>query len=237
MDIAGGRVGAGSRAARLLGVLGGTFDPIHYGHLRLAADVRDALGLGEVRLIPAGQPPHRAPPVASAEHRLAMTQLGCAEFAGLAADAREVRRDGPSYTVLTLDSLRAEAPQRPLALILGGDAFAGLEQWWRWERLFALAHLLVIERPGVPFDARALSAELKRQWGRRLIDDSRGLDRSPAGAILRVKVTPQPISASAIRATLARGAAGRDAVRGLLPAAVLEYIERNQLYRSAPDAT
>jgi nicotinate-nucleotide adenylyltransferase len=237
MDITGGETHPESGKPRVLAILGGTFDPIHYGHLRLAADVREAVGLDEVRLIPAGSPPHRLPPAASAEHRLAMTQLGCAEFPGLVVDAREVRRKGPSYTVLTLESLRAEALERPLALIVGGDAFAGLEQWWQWWRLFELAHLLVVERPGAAFDPHALPAALQRQWERRLTSDARRLDRLLAGAILRVEVTPQPISASAIRAALARGAAGRDAVCGLLPAAVLEYIDRNQLYRSAPDAT
>ena len=226
-----------SRAANVLAILGGTFDPIHYGHLRLAADVRRALGLDEVRLIPAGRPPHRAAPAASAEHRLAMTQLGCVEFPGLAVDGREIHREGPSYTVLTLESLHDEAPRRPLALIVGGDAFAGLDQWWRWVQLFTLAHLLVIERPGKPLEPQALPTALKTQWERRLTTDSRRLDRSLAGAILRVPVTPQPISASAIRAALARGAAGRESIRGLLPAGVLEYIDRNQLYRSAPDAT
>src|SRR6516164_3086531 len=97
-------------ASPIIALLGGTFDPIHYGHLRLAADVKSAVGLDEVRLIPAGDPPHRAPPVASAEHRLAMTELGCEEFTGLVADAREVHRAGRSYTVLTLESMRAEEP-------------------------------------------------------------------------------------------------------------------------------
>src|SRR6266568_1628663 len=105
-----------------LGVLGGTFDPIHYGHLRLATDVKAALGLPEVRLIPAGTPPHRPPPVASAEHRLAMTELGCAEFPGLAADGREVRNPRLSYTVPTLQDLHSEQPKLPLALIVGTDA-------------------------------------------------------------------------------------------------------------------
>jgi len=218
-------------------ILGGTFDPIHYGHLRLAADVKSVVGLDEVRLIPAGDPPHRAPPVASAEHRLAMTELGCEEFAGLVADAREVHRAGPSYTVLTLESMRAEEPKRPLALVIGADAFAGLETWRRWQQLFTLAHFLVVERPGTTFDPAQLPATLKTQWERRLTTDAMRLERSLGGAILRVAVTPQPISASAIRAALARGSSGRDAVRGLLPASVLAYIDRNHLYQSETDAT
>src|SRR5215475_6689196 len=220
-----------SRSSGVLAILGGTFDPVHYGHLRLAADVRKALQLPEARLIPAGMPPHRAPPVASSAHRLAMVEFGCAEFPGLRCDPREVERDGPSYTVATLESLHEEQPGRPLALIVGADAFAGLEQWWRWERLFSLAHFLVVERPGIAFAPHALSPTLKMHWERRLTTDPTRLARTLAGAILRVAVTPQPISASAIRAALARGAAGIGDVCGLLPAAVLAYIERNQLYR------
>jgi nicotinate-nucleotide adenylyltransferase len=226
-----------SRASPIIAILGGTFDPIHYGHLRLGTDVKSAVGLDEVRLVPAGDPPHRAPPVASAEHRLAMTELGCAEFPGLIADAREVHRPGPSYTVLTLESLREEQRGRPLALVIGADAFAGLEQWRRWQQLFTLAHFLVVERPGTAFDPAALPATLRTQWERRLTTDAMRLERSLAGAILRVDVTPQPISASSIRAALARGPAGRNTVRGLLPASVLAYIDRNQLYRSDQDAT
>ena len=226
-----------SRAAGVLAILGGTFDPVHYGHLRLAADMRKALQLPEVRLVPAGVPPHRTPPVASGAHRLAMTELGCAEFPGLRADPREVERAGPSYTVATLESLHDEQPGRPLALIVGADAFAGLEQWWHWQRLFSLAHFLVVERPGIAFAPDALSPTLKVHWERRLTTDPMRLARTLSGAILRVPVTPQPISASAIRAALARGAAGMSEVRGLLPAAVLAYIDRNQLYRSLPDAS
>lgn len=213
----------------MLAILGGTFDPIHYGHLRLAADVRAALGLAEVRLIPAGVPPHRPPPAASAEDRFAMTALGCAEFAGLAADRVEIDRQGPSYTVATLDALRARDPGRPLALIVGGDAFAGLAQWWHWERLFALAHFIVVERPGARPIERALVDPVRAEWQRRLTADASQLERALAGSIVRVAVTPQPIAAREIRALLAKRAVER--VRGLLPASVLDYIDRNRLYR------
>lgn len=220
-----------------IGILGGTFDPIHYGHLRLADDARRQLDLPEVRLIPAGEPPHREKPVASAPDRLAMTELGCAEFAGLSADGREVRRNGPSYTVLTLEELHAEQPMRPLLLLIGADAFAGLTGWHRWERLFTLAHFVVVERPGRPLDLDALPEPLRIQWQRRLCTDRARLARQLTGSIFRLSVTPQPISATAIRAALARGEAGRKEVRNLLPASVLAYIARNQLYRPVPDAS
>jgi nicotinate-nucleotide adenylyltransferase len=225
---------------RTVGILGGTFDPIHYGHLRFAADVRAALALAQVRMIPAGQPPHRPPPAAAAAHRLAMTELACLEFPGLVPDGREVHRPGPSYTVDTLQSLHDDDPGRPLALLLGVDALQGLAGWHRWERLFTLAHLVVVERPGTAFDVTALAPPLRVQWERRLSTDPSRLSRQLAGAIVRVAVAPMPISASAIRAALARGAGrgadGRAEIAGLLPPAVLAYIDHNQLYRSPTDA-
>lgn len=221
---------------RTLGIVGGTFDPIHYGHLRLGAEVMAALGMSEVRMIPAGVPPHRSPPVASGADRLAMTELGCAEFPGLVADGREILRPGPSYTVVTLQALHAEDTSRPLALIIGSDAFAGLAGWHRWEQLFTLAHLVVVERPGAPALPDAAPPALQEQWNRRLTTDPSRLSRQLAGAIVRQRVTPQPISSTAIRTALEQGASGRAQVRGLLPPAVLAYIDRNQLYRPLPDA-
>ena len=223
-----------TRMLRIVAILGGTFDPIHYGHLRLAADARTALSLSEVRLIPAGIPPHRPPPAASAEHRFAMTALGCAEYRGLVADRREIDRTGPSYSVATLESLHAEEPRVPLALIIGSDAFRGLPAWWQWERLFALAHFIVVERPGAAPTGAELAPELLVHWQRRLTTDTARLERTLAGSIMRVSIEPQPIAAKAIRAELALGCVER--VRGLLPAAVLDYIERNRLYSSGSDA-
>lgn len=219
-----------------IGILGGTFDPIHYGHLRAAAEVRDALRLDEVRLIPANVPPHRAPPVASPEARLAMTTLGCAEFPGLIADDREIRRAGPSYTVQTLQEMHDEHPGRPLAMIIGSDAFAEIAGWKRWEQLFTLAHFIIVDRPDRPLVPEALEPAVRIQCERRLTTDPMRLSRQLAGAVIRQPVTPQPISATALRAALAGGSDARMRIGGLLPAAVLAYIERNQLYRSVPDA-
>jgi nicotinate-nucleotide adenylyltransferase len=221
---------------RTLGIVGGTFDPIHYGHLRLGAEVMAALGLSGVRMIPAGIPPHRSAPVAPGADRLAMTALGCREFPGLVADSREIDRPGASYTVTTLQALHAEDVTRPLALIIGSDAFAGLTGWHHWEQLFTLAHLVVVERPGAPPLPDAAPPPLQEQWSRRLTTDPARLYRQLSGAIIRQGVTPQAISSTAIRAALARGPSGADEVRGLLPAAVLAYIDRNQLYRPLPDA-
>jgi nicotinate-nucleotide adenylyltransferase len=222
---------------RTLGILGGTFDPIHYGHLRFAADVRAALGLARVLIVPAGAPPHRPAPFAPAQARLAMAELGCAEFPGLVADGREVHRPGPSYTVTTLQSLHAEDASRPLALLLGVDALQGLAGWHRWELLLTLAHLVVADRPGVRFKTEELEEPLRIQYERRLTTDASRLSRTLAGAILRVPIVPQAISATAIRAAIARGASGRAEIAGLLPPAVLAYIDRNQLYQNRSDET
>jgi nicotinate-nucleotide adenylyltransferase len=210
-------------------ILGGTFDPVHYGHLRLADDVRRALGLPEVRLVPAGDPPHRDGPRASASDRLAMLKLAVPELPGLVVDSREIDRGGKSYTVLTLEELRRESPQRPLLLVVGADAFLGLPTWHRWRRIFDLAHVVVVARPGVAL-AENLPPELRAQWQSRITADRSALFSQPSGAIYQQAITPQPISATEIRAQLAHGAGGlRDVVR-LLPPAVLAYIDRHRLY-------
>lgn len=216
-------------------LLGGTFDPVHYGHLRLADDVRTALNLPEVRLVPAGDPPHRAGPAASAIDRLAMLRLAVQEFPGLVVDARELARRGKSYTVLTLEELRAETPARPILLLLGADAFRGLPEWHRWRDIFALAHIVVVARPGAALDA-GLPAALAPEWTRRIVTTRERLFTEPAGAIYRQAVTPQPIDATTIRAQLARGVEGHPDLRALLPPAVLAYIDRHRLYRPPPDA-
>ncbi len=169
----------------VLGIFGGTFDPIHCAHLELAREVRAALDLAAVRFIPAGDPPHRAAPVASAMHRLAMVELAVADHPGLEVDAREIHRRGRSYTVETLEELRDEAPARPLALIVGADAFLGLPTWHRWRELFELAHVVVVARPGVDVRRRAAAAISPREWATRFARDaSRALAPTPAGAIV-----------------------------------------------------
>jgi len=221
----------------VLGVFGGTFDPIHCGHLELARELRDSLALSAVRFIPAGDPPHRPAPAVSGAQRLAMVELAVASHPGLEVDAREVAREGRSYTVTTLEELLAEDRGRNLALIVGADAFLGLPTWHRWRDIFELAHLVVVARPGVTLDGR-LSPELALEWSGRRCEDYSVIFAQSAGAIIEPPITAHEISASAIRAKLApRDANGVDAVRGLLPAAVLAYIERNRLYLPLQDAT
>src|SRR5262249_59338590 len=170
-----------------------------------------------------GDPPHRAVPVATAGERLAMIELALAEYKGLSVDAREINRPGRSYSVVTLEELRAEEPPRPLALIMGADAFVGLPSWHRWHEILDLAHIIVVARPGVALEGQ-LPLTLAREWEHRYSNDLHALSNSAAGAFVRQAITPRPVSASAIRNALARGDVG--AVRGCLPAAVLAHAAR-----------
>jgi nicotinate-nucleotide adenylyltransferase len=213
-----------------LGLLGGTFDPVHFGHLRLAEEALDRLGLAGVRLIPAGVPPHRERPHAAAAQRLAMAQAAAADNPRLEVDAAEAVSADPSYTVPTLERVRREiGPQRSLVLLLGADAFLGLTAWHRWRELFELAHLAVATRPGHVLDADAMESGLAVQFAVRVRHDVLALRETPAGCIVPFGITALDISATAIRAALHGGASARY----LLPAAVLDYISRNRLY--APD--
>jgi len=197
-----------------LALFGGTFDPVHLGHLSVAWEAAELLD-AEVRLMPANVPPHKAAPLASAEQRVAMLDAALRGQDRLAVDARELRRDGPSYTYDTLCELRAEVGARPLVLLLGVDAFAGLPGWHRWRELFDVAHLGVLSRPGVePELPHALWAEME---GRRT-DDVSELHVRPAGRVIELAVTPIEISATRIRELLA---AGRDP-RYLLPCGLFE---------------
>ncbi len=206
-----------------LGILGGTFDPIHYGHLRPAQEVRQALDLAEIRLIPAANPPHRQPPVATAAQRLRMAELAAATVSGFTVDDREIRRAGLSYTVLTLESLRQEFGARPLCLLMGTDAFAGLDTWHQWERLPELAHLVVMTRPGWALPARAVLPAWARDRTEREPDN---LAQIGAGKIFFQAVRPQDISATRIREAIGRG----ESVENSLPLSVLEYIRTHQIY-------
>ena len=210
-------------------LLGGTFDPVHIGHVGLADDARRAFPAADLRLVPAADPPHRPPPGASAEHRLAMLKLAIAGHDGLAIDTREIARGGKSYTVLTLEELRAESPTRPLILVVGADAFRGLPTWHRWREILALAHLAVAARPGDPF-AAALPRALVPLWSERRTSAASDLIGAPAGRIYVLPSVARDVSASAIRAALAHGGEARQAVRALLPPAVWDYIDSHRLY-------
>ena len=213
-----------------VGLLGGTFDPIHFGHLRLAEEMADALGLAQVRFLPAGTPPHRNAPRMPAAHRVEMTRRAIAGNPRFVLDTRDAERDGPCYTVDTLTSLRRELGDPcPLVLLLGTDAFLGLTTWHRWKELFDLAHLAVAHRPGFPAESweDALAGPLLREFQARRTDDNAVLAGSPAGRVLVRPMTALDIAATTIR----RHIAGGDSVRYLTPDAVIDYIRFHGLYR------
>lgn len=191
---------------RPLTIFGGTFDPIHIGHLRAAWEAAEALG-ADVSLVPAKVPPHRPQPVASAEQRAAMLRVALAGQQRLRLDLRELHREGPSYTFDTLASLREElGDARPLVLLIGADAFAGLSSWHRWRELFGLAHMCVLTRPAqIP----AMPEELASEVAPRLVQGIDSLRAEPAGRVLNMIVTALGISATRIRDLLATGAEPR----------------------------
>lgn len=215
-----------------LALFGGTFDPVHWGHLRIATETATALKVPEVRLIPAKAPVHRTQPGATAEQRLAMLRLAVADSGTLTVDDCELRRDTPSYASLTLQSTRAEFPARPLIWFVGVDAFLRIQSWYEWPRLFELAHFVVLNRPGFAV-SQALSAALAEVWQGRLTRSADTLSHTTHGSIYLHTVTPQAISATIIRNTIAAGATD-DALLPFLPPPVLAYIRAHQLYRAAP---
>ena len=207
----------------MIGILGGTFDPIHYGHLRPAQEILHVFDLAEIRFIPAANPPHRRSPVATPEQRLRMAELAVAGIPGFTVDDREFRRGGLSYTVLTLESLRSEFGERSLCLLMGLDAFDGIETWHQWQRLPELAHFIVMTRPGWELPA----GEKLPPWARdRVVRETAKLAQTSSGKIYFQAVTPQDISATRIREALARG----ETVKAWLPPVVLEYIRVNHVY-------
>jgi len=218
----------------MIGVYGGTFDPVHFGHLRAALEVYQGLGLHEMRLLPCYQPPHRAPPVADARARLTMLRSAVGtDTRGLVVDNREMRREGVSYMVDTLTSLRTELGDEPLCLVLGADAFLQLHHWHRWEEIISLAHLLVTHRPGwtLAADAPNLDPALARLWRDCHADDVAELAAAPAGRILQFTITQLDISATRIRAMVARG----ESPRFLLPEKVWNLIRLQGLYHIKRD--
>lgn len=219
----------GRALPRPIGILGGTFDPIHYGHLRLAEELAEALEIEQVRLIPAGFPPHRGHPRAEARHRLEMARRAVSGNPRFLLDDREIVKQGPSYSVDTLTALRAELPAgTPLVLFMGGDAFLGLTSWHEWRQLFELAHIAVAHRPGYSPAVweDALPDALRKLLTTRRCEQGMELAETPAGRIFLHAITQLDISASQIRDRCLRGRS----LRYLLPESVIDYINENHLY-------
>ena len=219
-------------SAQPIGIFGGTFDPIHFGHLRMAEELREQLELAQVRFIPSARPPHRGYVPTDATARAEMVQLAIAGNTSFALDTRELPRSGPSYTVDTLRELRHEVgADTPLCLLLGSDAFFGLPSWHRWQELTELAHIVVAGRPGTRLQEALLPEALRILWLEKRTDQPRDLHIAAAGRILWHTVTALDISSSELRAALRQGLS----TRYLLPENIRSYIESHHLY--APEAS
>ncbi|OGS98480.1 MAG: nicotinic acid mononucleotide adenylyltransferase [Gallionellales bacterium RIFCSPLOWO2_12_FULL_59_22] len=212
-----------------IGILGGTFDPIHFGHLRLAEEMLELANLRQIRFIPTGTPPHRDAPQVSAQHRSAMVRLAISGQPAFVLDEREVNRNTSCYTVDTLHELRAElGAAQPLCLLMGGDAFLQLHTWHEWEQLFGLAHIVVGYRPGFTLEERIHTATpvLCRHYQQRLCSVE-ALSQQPCGGITELAIPKLEISATDIRRRVAEGRT----IRYLLPDAVSGYIYQHHLYQ------
>lgn len=217
-----------------IGILGGTFDPIHNGHLRLALEALEQCNLSSVRFIPAGTPPHRNAPHAGAQQRLDMVRLAVQGNTAFVVDEREVHRPDPCYTVDTLTGLRAElGAQQPLCLLMGGDAFLQLHTWHEWEKLFELAHIVVMQRPGRNVGAEIDQAHpaLRRHYHERLRASAEALRTAASGTVLVIDMPALEISATDIRRRCSDGRS----IRYLLPDAVADYIHTHRLYNAHAD--
>jgi nicotinate-nucleotide adenylyltransferase len=207
-----------------IGVFGGTFDPIHIGHLRMALELKQQLGLDEMRLLPCHQPPHRDAPQVSSEQRVQMLRIALQDCPELQLDERELQRDKPSYTYDTLLALRAEFGEDvSLVLCMGEDAFAGLPNWYSWQELIRLAHVVVIARPGWSIPNSGDARDLLNLYQR----DVKHLELESAGSIVLQSPRLLPISATEIRQQIHAG----NSAQFLVPDGVWNYINENQLYR------
>ncbi|MFZ2540874.1 MAG: nicotinate-nucleotide adenylyltransferase [Gallionella sp.] len=215
---------------KAIGILGGTFDPVHFGHLRLAEEMLELADLEQIRFIPAGMPPHRDTPLVSAQHRSAMVQLAIADQPAFVLDDREVNRPTKCYTVDTLRELRTElGATQPICLLMGGDAFLELHTWHEWEQLFELAHIVVGFRPGFTLEERIHSAtqKLRLQYQQRL-RAAQDISQQSFGGIAELAIPKLEISATMIRSRVAENRS----IRYLLPNAVADYIHQHHLYTS-----
>lgn len=213
----------------LIGVLGGTFNPIHLGHISIAQQVARALDFNQVRFIPAAQPPHKPAPKVSAQQRAEMVQLAIQDYPNFVLDTTELTRTGPSYTVDTLKLLHLAYPKSRFCLILGWDAFSKINTWHEWESLFSLAHIALVQRPQQ--QQNSLTMEIKNEFEKRLRQLSEAktfMHTQNAGLICEVPTFPLTISSTEIRQQLAQ----EQTPQGLLPSAVIDYIRKNQLYKN-----
>lgn len=216
--------------ASLIGIFGGTFDPVHLGHLRLAQEAAEDIRLDRVLWIPAGQPPHRGTPQVTSQQRLDMVRLATADNPRFVVDPAEVHSSAPSYTIHTLERLRGiYGTGQPLVLLLGADAFAALHTWHRWQEILEITHLAIAHRPGFPIAADNLHTALANEFRTRRLDNPTELAAQPGGRLVTFAMTQLAISATQIRKLLNN----HGNPRYLLPDSVLDYIQTHHLYRTA----
>lgn len=208
---------------KAIGILGGTFDPIHMGHLRMALELHDLLDLDTVHLTPCYRPVHRKLPTASPEARLAMVKCAVKNEPALIADNREIKRKEPSYMIDTLLEMRTDYPDSPICLLVGIDAFLGFPSWHRWKEILQQAHIIVAHRPQYQIPDTGVIADLLKN---RLQQDTTYIHTNQAGGILLQPITQLEISASDIRKQIAMGMNPRY----LLPDAVYDYIKQHGIY-------
>ena len=211
----------GQSGSTIIGIFGGTFDPVHIGHLRTAIELRESLGLDKCTLLPCHKPTHRGQPGATTDQRIAMLREATAGVDQLEVDSREALRDKPSYSVDTLSSFREELPDARLVFCMGMDAFDGFTRWHRWQEILNLAHLLVVSRPGSSVSGPAAELLAERQVA------NAGLFKGQSGSILMQSLTQIEISATRIRELVSQN---RD-INYLVPETVRRYIHNNGLYR------
>lgn len=211
-----------------IGILGGTFNPIHFGHLRMAEELAEGLGLNQVRFIPSANPPHKDRPLISAQQRAAMVALAIQQNQAFMLDTRELARDGASYTIDTLTSLRDELGNEiSITLFMGSDAFTHFDTWHRWQEIIEHCHIALVQRPHLSSEKHRLSKTLETFLHNHYSENSEELQHSPSGIVTMRQITALDISSTDIRHALKRG----NSVRYLMPDNVIDYIDQQHLYR------
>ena len=213
----------GKSEIKNIGILGGTFDPVHFGHLRAALAVQQDFALDEVRLIPCHYPAHKKEPEVSSLHRIEMLYKATKAEKRLLVDVRECMRTGPSYMIETLKSLRTEYPEERLFLLLGADAYNKLDAWKGWRNIFGIAHIIVITRPGWEITPSSL---VKKFCKKGMVSSFSEMCKVKTGRVLTYSFIPLMIASSEIRKQLKESRS----VRYLMPNKVIKYIEKHELY-------
>lgn len=209
-----------------IGIFGGTFDPVHFGHLRVILEILENFDLAELCVVPCKTPPIKDAAIASSKQRLEMLQLALEKQKNVSINDIEIKRDGPSYTFDTLSAFKNKSPDKQLLLVLGTDAFLSLNHWYKWQEILNLTHIIVIHRPGWNIDGDQINKDIKSLLKNNLVNDKSALNDSDAGKILLFPIRKLDISSSGIRKIIADG----KSPHYLLPQIIADYISKNNLY-------